>query len=320
MAKRISNDVRKVFADVLNDPEWASAVVPEIHLEGRRRLKEAGLDDSELPLEPWTYKFAADFRSDLSERDQWLAEQFSMASLNDSEFPSDPASVEFLGYFYRRSMAGGSILSNRRAIWAARLSRFFPSTVDHFWRLYWAWYWVKRYADLEFSRSLVGDPSSLTRSLDQELLFAEWPSNVSGDQSGSKVAKMLVSKVAAGLNVQRESSKFRRKLRDELEKSEQLHMMPEVWDDIIAEQYLYIVDLLSGVYENKPWVEQLSASDYDTVFLALRTIADRVVDSPQVMSLAEQVDLTDQLAMAVLSDDSNLVRRLVDESGTLREV
>ena len=320
MAKRLPGQVRTVFSDLLSDAEWTGVSVPAIYREACLRLSRLGLSESEWPSEAWAYKHIAAYRKDLTDRDKWLARPFTLASLSDQSFPSGPAAVEFLGKLYRRSIVGGSTLSNRRAIWAARLSHFFPENEDSFWRLYWAWYWVKRYADLEFSRALVGDPDESIKALDRDLLMMGWPDNKLVDRNWPKVPQMLLVAPENFDTTKKEFSKFRRLLREKLKELNQLHLMPEAWDDIIAERYLHIADLLNGSYGNESWNKSLSSSEYDTAFLALRTVMDRSDAGKPVMELQTQLELADQIVTAVRVDDSKLVQRLIDESGMLKEV
>ncbi|WFG36258.1 hypothetical protein GKN94_11335 [Candidatus Lucifugimonas marina] len=320
MAKRVTDQVRNVYAELLADPKWSGTSVHAIHEEGRRRLRDVGLAEPELPSEAWAYKYIAASRRNLTGRDKWLESPFTLGSLSDKSLPSDPTSIEFLGLLYRRSIVGGTTFSNRRAIWGARLAHFFPEKHECFWRFYWAWYWIKRYADSELAGSLVEEFRDSGVSLDHELLLTGWPGNVSDSEQWSDVGHMLLNSKETAVLEKMEQPGFRRRLRQKLEQIDQVHLMPSAWDDIIAERYLHIADLLIGTYENESWNKSLSNSQYDNVFLALRTVMDRPEDGRPLMKLPAQLELTDQIAAAVRIDNSKLVRRLIDESGALREV
>ena len=319
MAKRIADEVRVAFAAVLAHPKWAGAAVPAVHEEACRRLVKEGHDKAQLPTLPWSYKFVSDHRTNLTPRDRWLDSLFSIGSLSDPSFPSDPATVEFLGMLLRRSIVGGATLTNRRAIWAARLAHFFPASVKHFWRFYWAFFWAKQYADSELSHSLIGEPLS-TESLDHELLFVEWPGNISGNEATSGVARLLVKTGLRSSDVTKERPGFRKRLREKLEQLGQGHLMPTIWDDVIDERYLHLVDLLSGVHGNPSWDESLSAAEYDTTFLALRTVVDRDNDRWSGMKLDGQLSIANQLAIAVRSNDTDTVKELIGENVGSKEV
>ena len=65
---------------------------------------------------------------------------------------------------------------------------------------------------------------------------------------------------------------------------------------------------LNGSYGNQPWNESLSSLEYDTAFLALKTVMDRDATGRSAMGLQRQLELTDQIVMALRVDDTELMR------------
>ena len=321
MPKKIPENIRRVYTELLSHPEWQDASVVAIHEEAFRRLRLSKVPKTELPQLPWAYKIANEFRTKLKPRDRWLDSPFSLHNLSDASFVTDPGSVEFLGLLMRRSVAGGAVLSNRRAIWATRISHFFPITDpgDHFWPLWWCWDRAGRYADSELSRSLVGEPAS-SLSLDRELLFVDWPENVLGTQRTRSVARLVFRASRIKESSARDTARDHRKFREKLVQLKQTHLLPTLWDDVIAERHLDIVDLLSGVYDNDSWDESLSAAEYDTTFLALRTIKNRDGEQWSQTKLEVQLELTDQLAKAVQNNEADSARELIRTTEPSKEV
>ena len=310
MPKKIPDHIRRVYTTLLADPEWQDASIVAIHHEACNRLMTNGVPESDHPQIPWAYKIGAEFRTKLSTRDIWLNSPFSIQDLSDPSFATDPRTVEHLGLLQRRSIAGGSVLSRRRAIWVTRLSHFFPVSNIHFWPLWWCWDWAGRYAEAELSHSLIGG-AAFMESLDRELLFVEWPEQLSDTQTPQDVAKFVLRVGLDNRDRGSAQANTRGKLREKLKQLKQPQLMPDLFDDIIAERYLELVDLLSGARGGNHWDEKLSAVEYDVTFLALRTVVDRDSDRWSKLRLHEQLGVADQLAIDVRSNDSDAVRELI---------
>ena len=73
-------------------------------------------------------------------------------------------------------------------------------------------------------------------------------------------------------------------------------------------------------YDNDSWDESLSAAEYDTTFLALRTIKDRDGEQWSQTKLEVQLELTDQLAKAVQNNEADSARELIRTTEPSKEV
>ena len=133
-------------------------------------------------------------------------------------------------------------------------------------------------------------------SLDRELLFVEWPEQLSDTQTPQDVAKFVLRVGLDNRDRGSAQANTRGKLREKLKQLKQPQLMPDLFDDIIAERYLELVDLLSGARGGNHWDEKLSAVDYDVTFLALGTVVDRHSHRRAAFGRYETVGVAEQPA------------------------
>ena len=192
MPAAIKDDIRQFYTELFLEPKNRNKPVEQVHGLASRLLRDQGRQ-SDIPGPSWVF----DFKKQLAERLKelpWLDQPWSIGSMANPEFGQFTGLLPTFIDLSRMNIGVGSELTNRQALWAARLLPYLENTFqkgeNRTQRLWITMAWANRYAAEEIASEVLEKPASTT-GLDQTLVFS-WAARSKAERSAGDVS------VAAG--------------------------------------------------------------------------------------------------------------------------